>query len=110
MPRYLTTARITQAAAQALLKDPQDREAVLRPVVAAAGATLEHFWVSLDTMEVIEVWVVDDPAGMDALALAAAAGGAVDNSTGQVRRILTGPEVAETARRAGATGYRPPGG
>ena len=109
MPRYIQTARVVPAYVEALLKAPSNREEGLRQILAGTGATLEHYFFSPDSMEAILVWDCDDPSRLDGSLLASAASGFTDTSTWGTRRILTGAELAETARGADASIYRPPG-
>lgn len=109
MARYMMTERITQAGLQGVIKDLIDREAAMAPLAAAAGVTLESYYFSPDTMEVIAIFSCDDRAGIDAIFLAAAASGAIDPSTFHMRRIITGAELVELARRAQGSAYRAPG-
>lgn len=109
MALYLLTTRLTSAYFQGLLKEPSDREIALGKMYEAVGAKLEHLYFSPDTMESVTVFSCDDISGTVPLALAVGAAGILDPSTFHVRRILTGAELAEVARRTDATLYRPPG-
>jgi uncharacterized protein with GYD domain len=89
------------------LKNPQNRLEQMRPVVEAAGGKLLAFYYAFGDYDVVAIMEAPDNVSASALALAIAAGGAV--KTGKTTVLMSPEDGLEAMRRAGGTGYRPPG-
>ncbi len=107
MPLYMYQASYTSEAWAAQLKNPQNRLEQMRPVVEAAGGKLLAFYYTFGEYDVVAIMEAPDNVSISALALAVAAGGAM--KAGKTTVLLTPEEGLEAMRKAGATGYRPPG-
>ncbi len=110
MAYYMHTANYTREAIQAMVKQPHDREAPVRKAVEAAGGKLLHAFVVLGSSDVVIIAEFPDDVSMVAVALAAAASGAVAN--GASTRLLTFAQYTDAMKKAGqiAKAYKPPQG
>jgi uncharacterized protein with GYD domain len=107
MALYMYQASYTSEAWAEQLKNPQNRLEQMRPVVEAAGGKLLAFYYAFGEYDVVAIMEAPDNVSISALALAVAAGGAI--KTGKTTVLLTPEEGLEAMRKAGGTGYRPPG-
>ena len=108
MAHYLIQASYTQGGITDLIKNPQDRAAAVRPVVERMGGKLEAFYYAFGDCDVVILAELPDNASMAALSMAV--GAAVAVSTFKTTSLLTMDEAVEAMKKAGGTGYRPPGG
>src|SRR6266851_10113330 len=107
MAHYLIEAGYTPEAWKTMLKKPQDRMKVVRPVIEKLGGSLVGAWFAFGEHDLVIIIEMPDNVAAAAFSLAAAAGGAL-------RAIKTTPllSIAEglaAMKRATQTGYRPPG-
>jgi uncharacterized protein with GYD domain len=107
MALYMYQASYTSEAWAEQLKNPQNRLEQMRPVVEAAGGKLLAFYYAFGEYDVVAIMEAPDNVSISALALAVAAGGAVKE--GKTTVLMSVEEGIEAMRRAGGTGYRPPG-
>lgn len=110
MAYYLWTGNYTREAIQAMVKQPQDREAAARKAVEAAGGKLLHAFVALGPTDVLVLCEFPDDTGMVAVTLAVGAAGTVTN--GSTTKLMTFAQFAEAMKKAGqiAKSYAPPQG
>jgi uncharacterized protein with GYD domain len=107
MPRYMIQATTTPQAAAPLLQNPEDRTEAIRPILEAAGARLEHYYISLAENTIVLIADVPDQATLSALTLAFFAGGPwVSHRT---TPIMTASEAVDLFKKAASVAYRPPG-
>jgi uncharacterized protein with GYD domain len=108
MPYYMWTGSYTPEAMQALIRKPQDREAVVRKVVEAAGGKMHHAFVSLGTSDFVLIAEFPDDTSAVAVSLAVGASGAVGG--GMTTKLITMSEFAKAQKKAGkvAARYKPP--
>ena len=110
MPFYLWTGNYTREAMQAMVKRPQDREAVARKSIESAGGKLHHAFIALGASDVVIIAEFPDDKSAAAVTLALGAAGAVANAS--TTKLLTFAEFAEAQKKAGkiAATYKPPQG
>lgn len=108
MARYLIQASYNQQGISDLVGNPHDRAAALRPVVEGLGGRLVTFDYAFGEYDVVAIVEVPDNVAMAALAMAVGAGGALKDLKTTV--LIPMDEAVEAMRKAGSTGYRPPGG
>ncbi len=110
MPFYMWTGNYTQEAIQAMIKNPQDREAVARKVIEAAGGKLHHAFISLGSSDVLVIAELPDDASVAAVSLTVGAAGSLTN--GATTKLLPMSEFVEAMKKAGAISgvYEPPKG
>lgn len=107
MPLYMYQASYTSDAWKTQIQNPQNRLEQMRPIVEAAGGKLLSFYYAFGEYDVVAIMEAPDNVSISALALAVAASGAM--KTGKTTVLMTPEEGLEAMRRAGGTGYRPPG-
>ena len=108
MPFYLVQAAYTPDAWAAMVKQPQNRLEVVRPVVEKLGGKFEHVWLAFGEYDIVGVIAMPENTDAAAFVMAAAAGGAL--KAFKTTPLLSIEEGVEAMRKAQAAGYRPPGG
>jgi uncharacterized protein with GYD domain len=107
MALYMYQASYTSEAWAEQLKNPQNRLEQMRPVVEAVGGKLLAFYYAFGEYDVVVIMEAPDNVSISALSLAVAAGGAV--KSGKTTVLMSVEDGIEAMRKAGGTGYRPPG-
>jgi uncharacterized protein with GYD domain len=100
-------ASYTSEAWAAQLKNPQNRVEQVRPLIEGQGGKILGAYYAFGEYDLVMILEAPDNVSVAALALAAAAGGAVKAQKTTVLMRLE--EGIEAMRRASGTGYRPPG-
>jgi uncharacterized protein with GYD domain len=108
MAYYLVQAAYTTEAWAAMVKDPQNREEVIRPVIERLGGSLVGTWFAFGEYDVVSIIQMPDNVSAAALSLAASAGGAAKAI--KTTPLMTIAEGITAMRQAAAAGYRPPSG
>lgn len=108
MPRYLIQASYSTQGVSDLVTTPQDRAAAVRPVIERLGGSIESFDFAFGDYDVVAICQVPDNVSAAALAMAVGATGAL--SAFKTTVLISMEEAVEAMRKAGAVGYRPPGG
>jgi uncharacterized protein with GYD domain len=108
MAFYMWTGCYSKEAMQGFIKEPQNREAVVRQVVEAAGGKFHHAFISLGSSDFLLIAEFPDDASAVAVSLAVGASGVA--SSGMTTKLLTLAEFAEAMKKAGkvAAAYKPP--
>ena len=106
MPKYMIQGSFTQHGAKGLVQDggSKRREAV-KVAISSLGGTLEAFYFTFGSDDVVVIFDVPSNASAAALSLAAAETGAFEPTT----TVLITPEEMDEATRT-KIDYRPPGG
>ena len=107
MAKYLFQAAYTSEALAAQLQNPQNRVEAIRPVIEGLGGRIESAYFAFGDYDVVGIVDMPDNVSMAAFSLAAAAGGAA--KAVKTTPLMTIEEGIEAMRKAGGTGYRPPG-
>jgi uncharacterized protein with GYD domain len=89
------------------IQNPQNRMEQIKSLVEANGGKLLGFYYAFGEYDVVVIMEAPDNVSVSALALAVASSGAV--KTGKTTVLMSPEEGLEAMRRAGGTGYRPPG-
>ena len=108
MPRYLVQASYNTTGIQALVRNPQNREEALRPIVEAAGGKFDCLYYAFGDYDIVGIAEMPDNTSMVALSMAVSNGGAV--ASFKTTPLISMDEAVEAMRRASGTGYRPPSG
>jgi uncharacterized protein with GYD domain len=110
MAYYLWTANYTREAMQAMLKNPQSREAAARQAVEAAGGKLVHAFMALGGSDIVILCEFPDDLGAAAVSIAVGAAGGVTNAS--TTRLFTMAEFTSAMKTASkvAGSYKPPQG
>ena len=106
MPYYLIQASYSAQSVAALVKNPQDRSTVVRPVVERAGGKLHGMWFAFGDYDVVAIVELPDNVTSASLALAIGATGAMSNF--RTTALLTMAEAVEAMKKAGDAGYKAP--
>ena len=108
MPQYLGRFKYSGDAVRAMVREPQDREAVAREVVESLGGRLLGFWFALGEFDGVFIAELPDNATATAVAMAVAGSGTM---TAFETTVLLGMDEAQQAMRtAGSVAFRAPGG
>ena len=91
-----------------LVKNPQDRAAAVRPLIEGLGGKLESFDYAFGDYDAVVIVELPDNVSMVAASMAVGASGAIRSLKTTV--LIPVDEAVEAMRKAGAVGYRPPGG
>ncbi len=108
MAHYLIQVSYSKEGIGALLANPQDHAAAVRPVVEGMGGKIESFYFAFGEYDAIVV--VELPDNVSAAALARAVGGTAGISSYKTTPLLTMDEAMAAMRKASGTGYRSPSG
>lgn len=106
MPCYLVQASYSTQATAAMIKNPQDRAAAVRPMIERMGGKLVGLWLAFGEFDIVAVVEVPDNVSAAALSMAIGASGAM--SAFRTTPLLTVAEATEAMKKAGGAGYQPP--
>ena len=107
MALYMHQASFTSEAWAAQIRNPQNRAEQMRTLIEANGGRMLGYYYAFGEYDVILISELPDNVSVAALILAAAGGGALKALKTTV--LMSPEEGLEAMRRAGGTGYRPPG-
>lgn len=107
MPLYMTQFAYTSEAWAALVKNPQNREEVLRALIEKLGGRMLSFYYSFGEYDGVAVSEMPDETSITAVVLAAISPGHVKAIKTTV--LLTTQQTMEAMRKAGAQSYKAPG-
>ncbi|TAK37509.1 MAG: GYD domain-containing protein [Betaproteobacteria bacterium] len=108
MAYYMVQAAYTAEAIAAMVKNPEDRAAVLRPVVERLGGKLEGLWFCFGEYDVVGISQMPDNVSAAAFVFAASQSGRL--KAVKTTPLMTGAEAIDAMKKAGGAGYRAPGG
>ena len=106
MPFYLVQASYSAQATAAMIKNPQDRAAAVRPVIERMGGKLHGLWFSFGEYDAIVIAEMPDNVSAGAVAMAVGSSGGV--SAYRTSPLLTTAEAMEAMKKASGVGYQPP--
>lgn len=106
MAVYLVQASYAAQTTAAMVKNPSDRSAVMRPLLERMGGKLIGMWFAFGSHDVVAIAEMPDNVSAAATALALGASGAL--SAYQTTPLLTMAEGMEAMKKAGSIGYQPP--
>ena len=106
MPLFLSQVSYNEAGWQALVSNPQNRADAVRAVVENLGGRLINSYLSFGDYDVVLISEFPDNVSVAALAMAAAAGGAIKSI--KTTPLMDVSEGLEALRKASASGYRAP--
>ncbi len=108
MPLFLSQVAYNEEGWHALVSNPQNRLDVLRPVVEKLGGRLVNAYFAFGDYDFVLIAEFPDNVSAAALAIAAAAGGAVKSI--KTTPLMEAAEGLEAIRKAATSGYRAPVG
>lgn len=107
MAYYLYQGAYSSEALKSLTKKPVNRVDVVRKAVEELGGTVEGGWFAFGEYDIVLLLQMPDNVSAAALSLAAAAGGAI--RSGKTTPLMTIDEGLAAMKKAGTSGYKPPG-
>lgn len=107
MAQYLLQVAYTPQAWSSMLKDPQDRTKVLKPVLDKLGGSFTAAYFAFGEYDIVGILNMPGNADAAAFAIAAAAGGAIKSI--KTTPLMTIDEGIEAMKKAARAGYVPPG-
>lgn len=107
MAYYLLQVAFTPETSATLIQNPQNRMEAVRPAVENLGGSIDEAWYAFGEYDLVAVLQFPDNQSAAAFSLAASAGGAVKAL--KTTPMMTMEEGMEAMRKAGGSGYQPPG-
>ena len=108
MPYYMLQATYSSEAWAAQVKNPQNRVEILRPIFESLGGRIESAYFAFGEYDAVVILECPDNVSAAAISVAISAGGGINNA--KTTPLMTFEEGTEVMRKAGGSGYRPPGG
>lgn len=106
MPYFLVQASYGVPAVGAMVKNPQDRAAAIRPLMEKLGGKLHGMWLTFGEYDIVAIAEMPDAVTAAAFSMAIGASGAM--STYRTTPLLTMNEAVEAMKKAGSVGYQGP--
>lgn len=107
MAHYLIQGGYTPESWATLSKNPQDRAALIRPMIEGMGGKLESFYMCFGEFDYVAIGEFPGNVDAAAFAISVAASGAM--RTYRTTPLFDSAEGVEAMKRSGQTGYNPPG-
>jgi uncharacterized protein with GYD domain len=107
MAFYMHQVSFTAEAWAKMVREPQNREEAVRPVIEKLGGRLVGYWFTFGDSDALVITQMPDNVSAAAAALAATAGGATKSLKTTV--LMSVDECMQAMRKAGGAGYRAPG-
>jgi uncharacterized protein with GYD domain len=99
-------ASYTAQATAAMVKNPQDRAAAIRPMIERMGGKLHGLWLAFGEYDVVVI--VDMPDNVSAAAISMAVGSSGAMSAYRTTPLLTVAEATDAMKKAAAVTYQAP--
>ncbi len=106
MAFYLVQASYSTQASAAMIKNPQDRAAAVKPVIERMGGKMHGLWLSFGEYDV--VLIAEMPDNVSAAAVAMAVGSSGGISAYRTTPLLTSAEAMQAMKKASGVGYQAP--
>lgn len=106
MAYFLVQASYGAPSVGAMVKNPQDRAAAIRPLLEKLGGKLHGMWLSFGEYDLVAIAEMPDSVTAAAFSMAVGAGGAM--SAYRTTPLLTMNEAVDAMKKAGSVGYQPP--
>jgi uncharacterized protein with GYD domain len=107
MGHYLIQVAYTPEAWATMVKNPQDRIELVRPVVERLGGKMDEGFLSFGEYDVVAICQLPDNGSAAAFSMAASAGGAV--KAFKTTPLMTMADAVKAMKKAGKASYQPPG-
>jgi len=104
MAKYLIKETISSNAAQYLMKNPEDRAQIIRPVFESVGGKLEHYYVACNENSTYLIADIPEQKDLMALLWVFQAGGGPTNIT--ATPIITIAETVDVVKKAATLNYQ----
>jgi uncharacterized protein with GYD domain len=106
MTHYLIQASYTAPAVAAMIKNPQDRAAIVRPMIERMGGKLHGLWFAFGESDIVAI--AEMPNNVSAAAVSMAIGSSGTMSSYRSTPLMTSGEAVEAMQKAGGVGYQAP--
>ncbi len=106
MAFYLVQASYSTQASAAMIKNPQDRAAAVKPVIERMGGKMHGLWLAFGEYDV--VLIAEMPDNVSAAAVAMAVGSSGGISAYRTTPLLTSAEAMQAMKKASGVGYQAP--
>jgi uncharacterized protein with GYD domain len=106
MSYYLIQASYTPQAIAAMIHNPQDRAAAVRPMIENAGGKLHGLWFTFGDTDIVAI--AEMPGNVSAAAISMAIGATGTMSAYRSTPLMTSAEAVEAMQKASAVGYKAP--
>jgi uncharacterized protein with GYD domain len=106
MSYYLIQASYTPQAIAAMVKNPQDRAAAVRPMIERAGGKLHGLWFAFGDTDIVAI--AEMPSNASAAAISMAIGATGTMSSYRSTPLMTSAEAVEAMQKASAVSYPAP--
>jgi uncharacterized protein with GYD domain len=106
MTFYLIQASYTSHAVAAMIKNPQDRAAAVRPMIERAGGKLHGLWFAYGEFDIVAIAEMPDNVSATAISMAIGASGTM--SSYRSTPLMTSGEAVEAMQKAAAVSYPAP--
>ena len=106
MSYYLIQASYTSQAIAAMVKNPQDRAAAVRPMIEKAGGKLHGLWFTFGDTDIVAI--AEMPNNVSAASLSMAIGASGTMSSYRSTPMMTSGEAVEAMQKAGGVTYQAP--
>ncbi len=106
MSFYLIQASYSVPSTAAMVKNPQDRTAVVSAMIEKAGGKLHGLWLAFGEFDIVAITEAPDNVSAAAIGMAIGASGAM--SSYRTTPLLSPAESLSAMKKAGSVGYQPP--
>jgi uncharacterized protein with GYD domain len=106
MAQYMFQVSFTAEAWSKMVKEPQNREAAIKPTIEKLGGKLLGYWMAFGESDAVVIVQMPDNVTAAAAAIAATAGGACKSLKTTV--LMSVDEGMQAMKKAGGAGYRAP--
>jgi uncharacterized protein with GYD domain len=106
MAYFALQVAYTPEAWSTLVKNPQNRIDVVRPIIEGLGGHVEGAWFQFGEYDILLVAQMPDNVSAAAFSMAVSAGGSCKSV--KTTPLMTVEEGVQAMRKASGAGYRPP--
>ena len=106
MPFFMVQASYSVTATAAMIKNPQDRAAAVKPIIERMGGKMHGLWLSFGEFDIVGIAEMPDNVSAAAMAMAIGASGAM--SSYRTTPLLSMAEATSAMSKAGGVKYKPP--
>lgn len=106
MSFYLIQASYSSQAIAAMVKNPQDRAAAVRPMIERAGGKLHGLWFTFGESDIVAI--AEMPNNLSAAAISMAIGASGTMSSYRSTAMMTSSEAVEAMQKAAEVSYVAP--
>lgn len=90
----------------AMVKSPQDRAAVIKPMIESMGGKLNDLWFSFGEFDIVAI--AEMPDNMSAAAMAMAIGSSGAMSAYRTTPLMSSADAKKAMKKANNVGYKEP--